>query len=132
MTRLNIIVTSKPGDGLLHYSYEQCSYLKKLGIDARVVVIPHPKYSEESYITAMSEKYINYEPMYFDYEEKEKEVNLIMGRSMITLAYRSIKDYDKDTQLTLRLLFKLPLISVYSENHPKDYPLALEFFKPKK
>ena len=132
MTRLNIIVTSKPGDGLLHYSYEQCSYLKKLGIDARVVVIPHPKYSEESYITAMSEKYINYEPMYFDYEEKEKEVNLIMGRSMLTLAYRSIKDYDKDTQLTLRLLFKLPLISVYSENHPKDYPLALEFFKPKK
>ena len=54
MTRLNIIVTSKPGDGLLHYSYEQCSYLKKLGIDARVVVIPHPKYSEESYKTAMS------------------------------------------------------------------------------
>ena len=68
--------------------------------------------------------------MYFDYEEAD--VNLIMGRSMITLAYKSIKDYDKDTQLTLRLLFKKPLISVYSENHPKEYPLALEFFKPEK
>jgi hypothetical protein len=73
------------------------------------VVIPHPKYSEESYITAMSEKYINYEPMYFDYEENEKEVNLIMGRSMLTLAYRSIKDYDKDTVSTLRLLFKFSI-----------------------
>ena len=73
------------------------------------------------------------ENVIFDfYIPKANDVTLVMGRSMITLAYKSIKDYDKDTQLTLRLLFKKPLISVYSENHPKEYPLALEFFKPEK
>ena len=27
MNRLNVIVTSKPGDGLMHYSFEQVQYL---------------------------------------------------------------------------------------------------------
>lgn len=130
MTRLNVIVTSKPGDGLMHYSFEQVQYLNDLGINANLIIIPHYKFKKETYIEALTEKYIHFKHVYFDYEEAD--VNLIMGRSMITLAYKSIKDYDKDTQLTLRLLFKKPLISVYSENHPKEYPLALEFFKPEK
>ena len=130
MTRLNVIVTSKPGDGLMHYSFEQVQYLNDLGIKANLIIIPHYKFTKETYIEALTEKYIHFKHVYFDYEEAD--VNLIMGRSMITLAYKSIKDYDKDTQLTLRLLFKKPLISVYSENHPKEYPLALEFFKPEK
>ena len=29
--RLNIVVTSKPGDGLMHYSFEQVQYLNDLG-----------------------------------------------------------------------------------------------------
>ena len=130
MTRLNVIVTSKPGDGLMHYSFEQVQYLNDLGINAKLIIIPHYRFTKETYIEALTEKYIHFKHVYFDYEEAD--VNLIMGRSMITLAYKSIKDYDKDTQLTLRLLFKKPLISVYSENHPKEYPLALEFFKPEK
>ena len=130
MMRLNVVVTSKPGDGLMHYSFEQVQYLNDLGIKANLIIIPHYKFTKETYIEALTEKYIHFKHVYFDYEEAD--VNLIMGRSMITLAYKSIKDYDKDTQLTLRLLFKKPLISVYSENHPKEYPLALEFFKPEK
>lgn len=130
MTRLNVIVTSKPGDGLMHYSFEQVQYLNDLGINAKLVIIPHYRFTKETYIEALTEKYIHMKNVYFDYEEAD--VNLIMGRSMLTLAYKSIRDYDKDTQLTLRLLFKKPLISVYSENHPKEYPLALEFFKPEK
>lgn len=130
MSTLNVIVTSKPGDGLMHYSFEQVQYLNDLGINAKLIIIPHYKFTKETYIEALTEKYIHMKNVYFDYEEAD--VNLIMGRSMLTLAYKSIKDYDKDTQLTLRLLFKKPLISVYSENHPKEYPLALEFFKPEK
>lgn len=130
MSTLNVIVTSKPGDGLMHYSFEQVQYLNDLGINAKLIIIPHYRFTKETYIEALTEKYIHFKHVYFDYEEAD--VNLIMGRSMITLAYKSIKDYDKDTQLTLRLLFKKPLISVYSENHPKEYPLALEFFKPEK
>ena len=130
MMRLNVVVTSKPGDGLMHYSFEQVQYLNDLGINAKLIIIPHYKFKKETYIEALTEKYIHFKHVYFDYEEAD--VNLIMGRSMLTLAYKSIKDYDKDTQLTLRLLFKKPLISVYSENHPKEYPLALEFFKPER
>ena len=130
MSTLNVIVTSKPGDGLMHYSFEQVQYLNDLGINAKLIIIPHYRFTKETYIEALTEKYIHMKNVYFDYEEAD--VNLIMGRSMLTLAYKSIRDYDKDTQLTLRLLFKKPLISVYSENHPKEYPLALEFFKPEK
>ena len=130
MSTLNVIVTSKPGDGLMHYSFEQVQYLNDLGINAKLIIIPHYRFTKETYIEALTEKYIHMKNVYFDYEEAD--ANLIMGRSMLTLAYKSIRDYDKDTQLTLRLLFKKPLISVYSENHPKEYPLALEFFKPEK
>jgi predicted metal-dependent phosphotriesterase family hydrolase len=44
---LNIVVTSKPVDGLLYYSYEYCSYLNDLGINARVVIICHKNFSKD-------------------------------------------------------------------------------------
>ena len=55
-----------------------------------------------------------------------------MGRSQLTLGYLNKRNYDNDQLLTLHLLFSGDLISVYSENHPKEYPIALGYFKPKK
>jgi hypothetical protein len=46
---VNIVCTSKPGDGLLHYSYEHCSYLNDLGINSKLIIVTHPKYSEDEY-----------------------------------------------------------------------------------
>ena len=40
-TMINIVVTSKPVDGLLYYSYEYCDMLNKAGYSAQVVVITH-------------------------------------------------------------------------------------------
>jgi hypothetical protein len=50
---------------------------------------------------------------------------------MLTLPYLNKKDYTWNQLLTLKLLFNNNLISVYSENHPKEYNEALKFFKPK-
>ena len=55
-----------------------------------------------------------------------------MGRSMLTLAYLNKHTYNNDQLLTLHLLFSGNLISVYSENHVREYPIALQYFKPKK
>ena len=41
--KVNIVCTSKPGDGLLHYSYEHCSYLNDLGINTKLIIVTHPK-----------------------------------------------------------------------------------------
>tara|TARA_B110000211_G_C14039575_1_gene536151 strand:- start:1089 stop:1745 length:657 start_codon:yes stop_codon:yes gene_type:complete len=60
------------------------------------------------------------------------DITLIMGRSMLTLAYLNKDHYSTDQLLSLRLLFKNNLISVYSENHTKEYPIALKYFNPKK
>ena len=51
---------------------------------------------------------------------------------MVTLAYLDRKNYTENQLFTLHLLFREKLISVYSENHPKDYDLALKHFNPKK
>lgn len=132
MSKVNIVCTSKPGDGLLHYSYEHCSYLNLLGINTQLVIIPYPKYKKEDYIEAIKKKYIEYKNVIFDeYNPKSKEITLIMGRSMLTLPYLNKKEYTWNQLLTLKLLFKNNLISVYSENHPKDYYEALKFFEPK-
>jgi len=131
---INIVCTSKPGDGLLRYSYEHCSYLNSIGIQSQLIIITHRKFSEKDYTDSIVEQYITpYEPIVFnDYIPKKNEISLIMGRSMLTLPYLSKKDYGENQLLTLHLLFKEQLISVYSENHPKDYDLALEYFKCKK
>ena len=129
---VNIVCTSKPGDGLLHYSYEHCSYLNDLGINSKLIVVTHPKCNEHEYTTALKNKYIHFKNVVFnEYNPKSNEITLIMGRSMLTLAYLNKKDYTWNQLLTLQLLFNNNLIAVYSENHIKEYEEASHFFKPK-
>ena len=47
---INIVCTSKPGDGLLRYSYEHNCALNSLGIKTQLVIIPNPKHTKEEYI----------------------------------------------------------------------------------
>ena len=64
---INIVVTSKPVDGLLYYSYEYCSYLNSLGVDARVVIVPNRKFTKNSYIATISQKYIHCKNVEFNF-----------------------------------------------------------------
>ena len=128
---INIVVTSKPVDGLLYYSYEYCSYLNSIGVSARVIVITHRNFSKEDYLTAISNKYVHCQNISFnDHIPTEKDITLIMGRSMMTLSWQNFKDYQSNQQELLRQLFAGKVISVYSENHPAAYPLAVEFYNP--
>lgn len=128
---INIVVTSKPVDGLFLYSYEYCDLLNKEGIQARVVVVCHRKYKPSDYIKVIESKYIHCESIVFDTGYENLLITMVMGRSMITQAWRNWKDYRPEQQDTLKDLFSRKLISVYSENHPTQYPIAIEFFKPK-
>jgi len=135
MKNVNIVCTSKPGDGLLRYSYEHCCYLNNLGLDikANLIIIPNKKHTQQDYIDALAEQYIKVENIIFDfYIAKPEDITLVMGRSMITLAHLDYIDYSETQKLTLHQLFNNKIISVYSENHPKDYDLALKRFNPKK
>ncbi|MDA7798392.1 hypothetical protein N8956_00160 [bacterium] len=130
---MNIVCTGKPGDGLLRYSYEHCCYLNSQGIKSHVIIIPHPDFTKEDYTKSLKDQYKTYENVVFDdYTPTSSEITFVLGRSMITLPYLDRHKYTKDQLLTLHLLFKNNIVAVYSENHPKDYPLALEYFKPKK
>jgi hypothetical protein len=130
---LNIVCTSKPVDGLFYYSYEYCSYLNKIGIDARVVVICHRNFSQNNYLESIKRKYVHCQNIIFDQTVvSDEDVTLIMGRSMLTLAWQSFKNYSQAQQQTLLRLFSNKIIAVYSENHPIDYPKAVEFFSPNK
>lgn len=130
---VNIVCTSKPGDGLLHYSYEHCCYLNSIGIKSQLIILTHHHFSQQDYINAINECYTKYENVVFDsYSPSSNDITLIMGRSMLTLAYLNKKSYTVDQLLTLHLLFKGTLISVYSENHPKEYSIALKYFNPTK
>lgn len=129
---INIVVTSKPVDGLFYYSYEYCSYLNKIGIDAQVVVITHRKFSQKDYEHVITSKYIHFKNVVFNNTKlNASDITLIMGRSMMTLSWQDFKDYRVEQQDTLRKLFGGNVISVYSENHPAKYPLAVEFYAPK-
>ena len=129
---INIVVTSKPVDGLFYYSYEYCTRLNELGIDAQVVIITHRNFSQEDYERVITNKYIHFKNVVFDiFEPEADDVTLIMGRSMMTLSWKDFKDYDTEQQQTLRRLFDNKVISVYSENHPAEYPKAVEFYAPK-
>ena len=133
MKNVNIVCTAKPGDGLLHYSYEHCCFLNDLGVKAKLIIIRDHRFSEQSYINALNECYVKYENVVFDfYTPTSNDVTLIMGRSQLTLAYLNKHTYNNDQLLTLHLLFSGNLISVYSENHVREYPIALQYFKPKK
>ncbi len=130
---MNIVCTSKPGDGLLRYSYEHCCYLNYIGYECKLIIISNPDHTKEDYIKAIKDQYIKYENVVFDsFTPKSNELTLVLGRSMITLPYLDKHKYTKDQLLTLHLLFSNKVIALYSENHPKDYPLALEYFKTKK
>lgn len=128
---INIVVTSKPVDGLFYYSYEYCSLLNEQGIAAQVVVVRHRKFTEEEYITAIQNKYIHCKNIVFDiFTPAENDITLVMGRSMITLSWINYKDYTVEQRKTLQDVFSGKVISVYSENHPDQYPIALNFYKP--
>jgi len=131
---MNIVCTSKPGDGLLCYSYEHCCYLNSIGIQSQLIVITHHKFTKQDYLNSIKEKYISSQIkiIFDDYTPTSNEITLIMGRSMLTLPYLNKQDYTQEQLLTLHLLFSNKLISVYSENHPKDYHIAINYFKPKK
>ena len=130
--KVNIVCTSKPGDGLLHYSYEHCSYLNFLGIQSQLIIVTDPKNTTNDYSNAIKSKYINFQNVIFnEYNPTSKEISLIMGRSMLTIPYLNRTNYTMYQMLTLNLLFKNNLISVYSENHPKQYFEALNYFKIK-
>ena len=129
---INIVVTSKPVDGLLYYSYEYCDMLNKAGYSAQVVIITHRKFNQLAYIDTIKSKYTTYDSVYIDnYLPSDDDVTLIMGRSMMTLSYQSFNDYSELQQKNLRRLFGGKVISVYSENHPAEYPKAVEFYAPK-
>lgn len=129
---LNILCTSKPVDGLLYYSYEHCSYLNSLGINARLVIVCHRRFSKETYISAINNKYIHNQDVVFDEFTPDKDdITLIMGRSMMTASWQDFNRYNQTQQSTLRKLFLDRIISVYSENHPTSYPKAVEFYSPK-
>jgi len=133
MKNVNIICTSKPGDGLLHYSYEHCCFLNDLGINAKLIIVRNHKFTQQDYINALNECYIKFENVVFDfYTPTANDITLIMGRSQVTLAYLNKHTYNNDQLLTLHLLFSGNLISVYSENHIREYPIALQYFKSKK
>ena len=60
MTRkINIICTSKPGDGLLMYSYEHQRCLNLLGIPTNLVIITHPNFTQQDYLNVLKYKYIH-------------------------------------------------------------------------
>ena len=130
---LNIVCTSKPVDGLLYYSYEYVSYLQAMGIDARLVIICHRRFPKETYISAITNKYIHYQNVVFDeFTPEPSDITLVMGRSMITLSWQDFDRYSTSQQETLRCVFKDKVIAVYSENHPEGYPKAVEFYSPSK
>ena len=92
---LNIVCTSKPGDGLLFYSYEYCSHLNEIGIEAKVCVITHRNFISDDYIDAIADKYIHCKNIKFDnIPVGDDDITLILGRSMLTLAHMGWWDYN--------------------------------------
>ena len=128
---INIVCTSKPGDGLLCYSYEHCCYLNSIGIASQVIVITHRKFKKQDYLDMLEEKYVYVgNDIIFDhYTPMPNDITLIMGRSMMTLPFKDKHDYSYNQLLTMHLLFSKKLIAVYSENQHDLWQPALEYFK---
>ena len=130
---INIVCTSKPGDGLLCYSYEHCCYLNSVGIKSQVVIITHHRFTKEDYLNSIKEKYISCDNIVFDdYTPASGDISFILGRSQLTLPYKDKKDYTHDQLLTMHLLFGGNLISVYGENQHELWQPALKYFNNKK
>ena len=129
---INIVVTSKPVDGLLYYSYEYCDMLNKAGYSAQVVVITHRNFTKKDYLDSISNKYIHCQNIIIDdYVPALNDITLIMGRSMMTLSWQNFNDYTDVQKRILYRLFDGNVISVYSENHVDGYPKAVKFYNPK-
>ena len=128
---INIVCTSKPGDGLLCYSYEHCCYLNSIGIASQVIIITHRKFKEQDYLDMLEEKYVYVgNNIIFDHHTPmPNDITLIMGRSMMTLPFKDKHDYSYNQLLTMHLLFGGNLISVYSENQHDLWQPALKYFK---
>jgi len=126
---INILCTAKPCDGLLYYSYEYCSYLNSIGIPTQLVIVTHPHFSVEDYFNSLSQKYITIQNLVFN-DIDEGPMTLIMGRSMMTLAYLNRESYTMDQLLILHLAFKGKVLAVYSENHLREYQDAIHYFYP--
>jgi len=120
---LNIVCTSKPHDGLFYYSYEYSQYL-----NIPLIIITHPDFVPQDYINSIEKKYTVVGDIIFD--DYEDGVSIVMGRSIITIPFLTITKYSSDQKLLMHLLFKNCIV-VYSENHPEDYPKAVEYFKSK-
>ena len=131
---INIVCTSKPGDGLLCYSYEHCCYLNSIGIASQVIIITHRKFKEQDYLDMLEEKYVYVgNNIIFDHHTPmPNDITLIMGRSMMTLPFKDKHDYSYNQLLTMHLLFGGNLISVYSENQHDLWQPALKYFKNKR
>lgn len=120
-----IVCTSKPFDGLLFYSYEYSRLL-----DIPLVIISHPGYNKLDYEKSLRTKYSVYEEVYFDWIPGGEPV-FILGRSMLTIGFLNRHEYTAEQLFIIRLIFEnCKLISVYSENHPIEYDVALAYFKP--
>jgi len=133
MCMINIVVTSKPVDGLFYYSYEYCDMLNNAGYLAQVVVITHRNFTKEDYLASIKSKYIHCRNILVnDYVPALDDTTLIMGRSMMTLSWQNFNDYTDTQQRILYRLFDSNIISVYSENHVDGYPKAVQFYNPKK
>ena len=131
---MNIVCTSKPGDGLLCYSYEHCCYLNSIGLKSQLIIITHHKFTEQDYLNSIKEKYVSpyCEIVFNTYTPSSKDITLIMGRSMMTLPFKDKKDYTQEQLLTLHLLFNNIVISLYGENQHDLWKPALNYFKTKK
>lgn len=126
---INIVVTSKPVDGLLHYSYEYCCQLNDSGVDAKLVIITRGNYQPQHYIDCLEKKYRYVKNVEInDYFVDDDDVSLILGRSMITIPYREYNQYTEDQKFTLHDLFGSRLISVYAENDPEAFDPAVDLF----
>jgi hypothetical protein len=107
--------------------------LNDLGFPARVIVVTHRRFPSADYVSSIKQKYIHCKNLVFnDVDPDDNDITFVTGRSMITLAYQDFDGYTLEQQNTLRKLFSKNTIPVYSENHPINYPKALDFFQPKK
>lgn len=122
---MNIVCTSKPHDGLLYYSYEYTALLNQSGYPTKLFILCHPGYNQNDYLDALDTKYQVVDNVTFD--DDPDDVSIILGRSMLTIAYYNLKHYDGQQQLLAYDLFS-DVVAVYSENHFEDYYKAIECF----
>ena len=127
----NILCTSKPGDGLLYYSYEYCCYMNSIGIDTQLVIIPHPGFNRHHYDNVIKSKYTIYENVTYDCDDWS-DVTIVMGRSLITIGYISRDLYTREQLELLRLLLSGTVVSVYSDNRADQYTAAAAWASPNK